>query len=128
VTALDLRATHLRALRHERPDPRDTEHHRVADDLVHAVALERRLRERERKRQLRRGGHRRQHPQDDPALVGELDAGEPLDAAPVEHPDLGAGRETQDPHEVRRLVVVERDGLDGRLEIGGVEALHRGGL
>ena len=46
------RRSSSRALRHDRLNRRDAEHHRVADDVVHLVALEDRLRERQRDRRL----------------------------------------------------------------------------
>ena len=110
--------------RQQRDDAGDAEHDGVADHLVHPVTLEHGLRQGQRERQLRRrlgGAGDAQH---DAALVGELDARAPLEAAAVEDLHLGARCDPQHPHEVPGLVVVEGDGLRLGGEIGGEEAGH----
>ena len=118
------RDRHLRPLRDERLHGDDSQHHRVADHLVHLVALEDRLAERDGDGGFGRRLDARHELHPHVAPHGAGDTREKLVASSVEHRDGVADAQPQDARQVLRFLARQRNGLVAGIERGRKEPMH----
>jgi hypothetical protein len=103
-------------LGHERLDRRHAHHRRVADDIVHLLALDRPLRERQADGGLRRRRKFVEQPQIRAVFRDTLHTRAKLTSDAVEHRHLVAGREPQHLRQMTRLVAGQPRRLRARVD------------
>ena len=118
----------FRSARDQRLNGRHAEHHRVADDFVHLVALQDGLGERHRDRQFAARARSATATAPDIPPDRADDPRQILPPAAVEHGDFVARRDAQDPGEVLRLVARQGNRFVSGVERGREKAMHRGEL
>jgi hypothetical protein len=131
-STLDRGGSHFRVRRDEWLHPRHAEHHRIADDVVHLVALEQGHRQREGRGRLGDRRHRSSGEQLDPVRRGRFHTGLELEPSPVEHTHGVAHPRAQHADEMPALVDRQHDALTDtrdrrRMDTGThVAIMHRG--
>ena len=123
--SLDRAHRHIGAAAHERLHRNDAEHHCIPNDTVHLIALEQRLRQRDRDAWLLRGGPRLDDLYTYTAGCDRDDAGECLSSRTVENGNLISGTKPKNAHDVLRFVCRQ---LEDRFErvVRRIETMHEG--